>query len=144
MSIPSAEQFWQFSEQHYARPGVADVCLQLQDDYGANVNLLLLLVMLEERGLYIDPAYFLPILRQRAGLFTQWRPLRRQLKAKLSTDDYLALLHHELALECWQQQELIQGLAQIPISTDGGSGLLAYLRLLQVPDAPLWQRKLAA
>ena len=49
MSIPSAEQFWQFSEQHYARPGVADVCLQLQDDYGANVNLLLLLVMLEER-----------------------------------------------------------------------------------------------
>ncbi|WP_227875002.1 TIGR02444 family protein [Oceanisphaera profunda] len=144
MSIPSAEQFWQFSEQHYARAGVADACLQLQDDYGANVNLLLLLVMLEERGLTLDPTHFLPILRQRAGLFNQWRLLRRQLKAKLSTDDYLALLRHELELECWQQQELIQVLGQIPLSTDGGSGLLAYLSLLQVPDAPLWQLKLAA
>ena len=144
MKIPSAEQLWQFSEQHYARPGVAAACLQLQDDYDANVNLLLLLVMLEERGFNTDPTLFLPIVRQRAGLFNQWRQLRRQLKNKLSTDTYLALLRHELELESWQQQELLQVLNQSPPLTDGGSGLLAYLSLLKVTDAPLWQLKLAA
>ena len=144
MKIPSAEQLWQFSEQHYARPGVAAACLQLQDDYDANVNLLLLLVMLEERGFNTDPTLFLPIVRQRAGLFNQWRQLRRQLKDKLSTDTYLALLRHELELESWQQQELLQVLNQSPPLTDGGSGLLAYLSLLKVTDAPLWQLKLAA
>lgn len=143
MILPNAEQFWQFSEQHYARPGVADACLQLQDNYHANVNLLLLLIMLEERGLHADPAHFLPILRQRAGLFNQWRQLRRQLKDKLSTDEYLLLLRHELELEAWQQQELIHALALSPVNADGASGLLAYLSLLKVPEPPLWQLKLA-
>ena len=36
-----AEAFWQFSLSVYARPGVADLCLALQDRAGANVNLLL-------------------------------------------------------------------------------------------------------
>lgn len=144
MTIPSAEQFWHFSEQHYARPGVAAACLQLQDDYNANVNLLLLLVMLEERGLSVNLSQLLPIVRQRAGLFTQWRQVRRQLKETVSTDAYLALLRHELALENWQQQELIAALQQAPPSSAGDSSLLAYLSQLTVPDAPLWQLRLAA
>lgn len=143
MKVPSTEQFWQFSEQHYGRPGVAEACLQLQDDYLANVNLLLLLVMLEERGVSLDPTLLLPMVRQRTGLFNQWRQLRRKLKEKLSTDDYLALLRHELELEYWQQQELIQALALSPPTSDGPSGLLAYLTLLKVPEPPLWQLKLA-
>ena len=138
MKTLSAEQFWQFSKQHYARPGVADACLQLQDDYDANVNLLLLLVMLEERGFNIDPALLLPTVHQRTGLFNQWRSLRRQLKAKLSAKDYLALLHHELELEAWQQQELLHVLATLTPCTDKGGGLLTYLSLLKVPDAPSW------
>lgn len=149
MNIPSAEQFWQFSERHYGRPGVAEACLQLQDDYDANVNLLLLLLMLEERGFSLDPALFLPfilpIAQTRSGMFKQWRQLRRQLKDKLSTDDYLSLLRHELELESWQQQELIQALALLPANnnSDGPSGLLAYLTWLKVPEPPLWQLKLA-
>ena len=148
MNIPSAEQFWQFSEQHYARPGVAEACLLLQEDYDANVNLLLLLLMLEERGFSSDPTLFLPIISLRAGLFQQWRPLRRHLKNKLSEnklsgDDYLRLLHHELELERWQQQELLQALTQSPISSEGPSGLLTYLTLLKVPTPALWQLKLA-
>ncbi len=142
MSLPGAEQFWQFSEQHYARPGVAQACLQLQDEHGANVNLLLLLLMLEERGLGAEPAHFLPLLQQRQGLFSQWRALRRRLKPRLDNDDYLQLLQHELELERWQQQELLQVLAQHP-PRPGSGGLLTYLTLLQVADAPLWQLKLA-
>lgn len=142
MDIPTTEQFWQFSEQHYARPGVAQACLELQDKHGANVNLLLLLIMLEERGLACNPADFAPILEQRAGLFNQWRKLRRQLKEQLHNDDYLALLRHELELEYWQQQELIQLLSQTP-PTAGSGSLLTYLTQLQVEDTHLWQLKLA-
>jgi uncharacterized protein (TIGR02444 family) len=142
MKLPDAEQLWQFSEQHYTRPGVAQACLQLQDEHGANVNLLLLLLMLEERELGADPAHFLPLLQQRQGLFTQWRALRRRLKTRLDKDNYLQLLQHELELERWQQQELLQVLAQHP-PRPGSGCLLTYLTLLQVADAPLWQLKLA-
>jgi uncharacterized protein (TIGR02444 family) len=34
-------EFWDFSLRIYALPGVADECLDLQERYGANVNLLL-------------------------------------------------------------------------------------------------------
>ncbi|WP_243453991.1 TIGR02444 family protein [Oceanisphaera pacifica] len=141
MKIPSAEQFWQFSAQHYARPGVAQACLQLQDEYGANVNLLLLLVMLEAQGLTTQASHFMPLLTSRLSMFEQWRALRRQLKPKLDNDDYLALLQHELNLERWQQQELLQQLALHPPSA-GHGGLLDYLAQLPVPDPPLWQLKL--
>lgn len=38
--------FWRFSLRFYRRPGVADACLRLQDEAGADVNLLLFLLWL--------------------------------------------------------------------------------------------------
>lgn len=38
------ENFWDFSVQHYAKPGVADACLTLQDQHGLDVNLVLLCI----------------------------------------------------------------------------------------------------
>jgi len=35
------ETFWDFSVRTYREPGVADACLALQDEHGADVNLLL-------------------------------------------------------------------------------------------------------
>ncbi|AEY00800.1 hypothetical protein GU3_05215 [Oceanimonas sp. GK1] len=138
----SADELWQFSELHYARPGVAGACIELQDEHGANVNLLLLLLLLEERGLTLNIAPFLPLLEQRRGLFEHWRALRRRLKAQLEADDYAQLLQHELELERWQQQELLLVLASHP-PRPGSGALLTYLNLLPVADAPLWQLKLA-
>jgi uncharacterized protein (TIGR02444 family) len=40
MSSPQ-ENFWQFSNRIYRRPGVADACLDLQNREGADVNLVL-------------------------------------------------------------------------------------------------------
>ncbi|MDH3976922.1 MAG: TIGR02444 family protein [Gammaproteobacteria bacterium] len=36
--------FWDFSLAFYRKPGVADACLYLQDQYGLNVNILLLCI----------------------------------------------------------------------------------------------------
>lgn len=138
----NADELWHFGEQHYGRPGVATACLQLQDEHGANVNLLLLLLLLEERGQSVDVAPFLPVLAARRGMFSHWRNLRRRLKPGLDADDYAQLLQHELELERWQQQELLDVLADQP-PRPGSGALLDYLNVLQVADAPLWQLKLA-
>lgn len=50
-----AEAFWQFSLRLYGRPGVAELCLLLQDGYRANVNLLLLCCWLNR---HLDDADF--------------------------------------------------------------------------------------
>jgi uncharacterized protein (TIGR02444 family) len=39
--VASDNPFWEFSLAVYRRPGVADACLRLQDEAGADVNLLL-------------------------------------------------------------------------------------------------------
>jgi uncharacterized protein (TIGR02444 family) len=41
MSQLSDNPFWDYSLVHYGRPEVARVCLELQEDVGANVNLVL-------------------------------------------------------------------------------------------------------
>ncbi|MCG8546534.1 MAG: TIGR02444 family protein, partial [Alphaproteobacteria bacterium] len=40
MSDPPGNAFWNFSLRAYARPGVADACIRLQDRYGVDVNVL--------------------------------------------------------------------------------------------------------
>lgn len=42
--VQAGSPFWRFSLHLYARPGVADACLALQDRCGADVNLLLFLL----------------------------------------------------------------------------------------------------
>lgn len=44
------EAFWNWSCERYARPGVAEACLSLQDRHGVQVNLMLLGCWLAERG----------------------------------------------------------------------------------------------
>jgi uncharacterized protein (TIGR02444 family) len=46
--------FWRFSVQLYARPGVADACIALQDRETADVNLVLLALWLGGRGHRLD------------------------------------------------------------------------------------------
>ncbi len=41
-SATDAEAFWAFSLEVYAKPQVAELCIALQDEYGFDVNLLLL------------------------------------------------------------------------------------------------------
>lgn len=82
----SPSGLWDFSLRQYARPGVADVCLQLQDEQGANVNLLLWCAWLDARGVILDAAR----LHQARKRICSWdehyviplRQLRRRIKAE--------------------------------------------------------------
>jgi len=46
----SANPFWEFSLDVYARPGVADACIALQDEAGLDVNLILFCLWAAARG----------------------------------------------------------------------------------------------
>jgi len=48
MNDSDAAAFWNYSLRIYARPGVADACISLQDRHGCDVNVLLLCLWLAE------------------------------------------------------------------------------------------------
>ena len=61
----STASFWDFSVGTYRRPGVADACLSLQDRYGLDVNVLLLLLLVRLHARVSDRGGA----RRGAGLF---------------------------------------------------------------------------
>lgn len=69
LELPESE-FWNFSLDVYRRPGVSKLCLDLQDNYGADVNMLLFACWLGHsgRGTVTVSAWRAMILR-----LTKWR-----------------------------------------------------------------------
>lgn len=51
----SENPFWEYSLVYYSQPEVAQCCLEYQDRYGANVNILLLCCWLGSLGVLIKP-----------------------------------------------------------------------------------------
>ncbi|MAA94273.1 MULTISPECIES: TIGR02444 family protein [unclassified Arsukibacterium] len=131
----SAEALWQFSLALY--PKVQPLCLQWQDELGANVNLLLLLCYLEQQQLSIGRQQLQQLqaeLENFSARFT--RPLR-QLRRRVSESGLdtamqqqlkQTLLASELDLERLEQKLLVQhcpALAMQPAQV-----LELYLQLL--------------
>lgn len=134
----AAEQLWQFSLTLY--PKIKQTCLLWQDNYNANVNLLLFLCYLEQNQQYITA----PQLNQLAKslltfntAFTQpIRALRRQAPAQLKQ----ALLDAELVAEQIEQQQLCRDCSSLQ---QGNMTLLeSYLQLLEVPLSGALQQQL--
>jgi len=56
--LSAAETFWEFSLRTYGQPGVAEACLALQDEHGADVNLLLYCCWAGWRSAALDESAF--------------------------------------------------------------------------------------
>lgn len=122
---PEAEatEFWEFSLAAYARPGVADACLSLQDRHGCEVNLLLLCLWLaSSRCLYLRQEdlcgaqqsadapneHLVRPVRVVRRWFKHWS--RDNLDRELSASVYTALKLAELQCERVIQARLVAGL----------------------------------
>ena len=121
------QSLWDFSSTLYARPGVAELCLRLQDDWGADVCLLLAALWLEQRGAAASPER----VAQLETLAQPWqstvtiplRTLRRAWKGAAASDADLTELRSKLAtLELQAERRLLerlQGLAEgWPVTAD--------------------------
>ena len=126
MTQSDAEALWQFAVRTYGQPGVTDACIELQDERGADVNMLLFSVWIGTTRGHLADAEF-----EAAERFSrQWRddvvaPLRsarRWMKSDgctmtgISSDDCLELRdrikNNELAAEKLQLQTLAQLLSE--------------------------------
>jgi uncharacterized protein (TIGR02444 family) len=124
----SAEELWQFSLRLY--PKVKTQCLQLQDELNANVNLLLLLCLLEQRQLSLSCTQLRQLsasLQRFSAQFTQpLRAIRQQTSSSMLTPEQQhqlkqSLLQTELQLEKIEQQLLLQ---HCPPFTDSAAPML--------------------
>jgi uncharacterized protein (TIGR02444 family) len=145
---------WDFSLLHYARTGVADTCLRLQDEHGVNVNLLLWCVWLEQCGLPLDAAR----LRSAQMRIERWdehyvlplRQLRRQMKAEFGVADadielVRARIKQAELLAEQQVQRWLESLVKTwddiyitntnPLSV--GDNLRFYLQQFNVPESTI-------
>lgn len=117
----SRSDFWQFACDCYARPGMQQALLALQDKAAKNVNLCLLLCYLDVLGYTLDQE-IVQRLTDAAEAFDNQvlrpqRAIRQQLKAHHQDyDNYAAmrgaLLNAELTLEQRQQDLLLRVLEQ--------------------------------
>jgi uncharacterized protein (TIGR02444 family) len=131
--ILSSEQFWQYSLSLY--PAIKEVCLQWQDSYGVNINLLLFVLYLDKQQQSLSEAQLQQLedlLQHFSTEVTQSiRALRRTLPSPWLESDMQQplrqqLLNTELAAEKLEQQLLVQQFNRLGLSDD----LLPYSQLL--------------
>lgn len=148
MTTPIFTSLWDFSLAHYAKPLVADTCLQLQDSYGINVNVLLWTLWLENHNKLLTQEKLQLALDAIALWDVNYVQPLRQLRRKMKQDfaDNLVqvadvrdqIKHAELLAEKQEQQWLDNVAQGWPESSSGnltGKNLSLYLQHFQVPLA---------
>ncbi len=138
MGVTDGEGFldsplWAFSVQHYAKRGVRDACLGLQDEDGLDVNIALACLWHERRGGAVLSSDALRGMLDRTDDVRQLvyaiRTSRRTAKTmRLADALHRALLRSELVAENLVQLRLFEHLEHEPCGapTSGSASLQAY------------------
>lgn len=112
------EDFWLYSVNRYGKPGVADACLTLQDQFGINVNLILLYCWCIEynyRPTRAAREALSSTVAQTNPAIEQHRQKRRLTKG---SPDYEAMKQTELEMEAEQQKALVAALCSFDSETE--------------------------
>lgn len=125
--------FWQYSLSVYQRPTVAELCLRLQDEFQADVNMLLCAAWLSSIGQPLTEG----LLYQLSADSYDWqqnclgplRQARRFLKPRAAADTYQAIKRLELEVEAMQQQKIYQRLKHLPLAAANESLLANNLKV---------------
>jgi uncharacterized protein (TIGR02444 family) len=122
---------WRFASDCYCRTGAAEICLHAQDEYAADVNMLLAAAWLAERGTRWESADVIALV----GICAEWRthcllPLRsvrRYLKHKAGADEmYTRAKMLELEAEHQQLQLMESVLGELGESAAGSADILRH------------------
>ena len=145
--------FWRFSLRVYRAPGVQQACLALQDDCGADVNIVLLCGFAGHEGRSLDKRRLRQAIARvgawQSGVIAPVRTARRAIKRDPPPDAQAAqalrkqILALELELEYIEQSMLTNLAAQWPRSVRRGAprdtveaNLRRYLELLGCAGRP--------
>lgn len=149
---PDEAQLWQWSLTLY--PLIKPQCLQWQDQYQANVNLLLLLLYLQRQQRQLTASQLQQLcdaLLPQQQFTCQLRQLRRQLPPYLTETEAgplkQSLLQAELCSEQLEQRLLVQTLPQLNQQSATAAAATAqllplYLQHLQIPLTSALQQQM--
>lgn len=142
MNTWSADAFWDYSIALYSEHCVADICLEAQDKWDADVNILLLCSWLQARGTSINEngwRALLTVSDETQELILQ--PLRKRRRTAKGSDIYEALKQEELEAEKNAQAECTKTIKDhiVPLSKQNNP-LSYYLKFLTIEDADLRQK----
>jgi uncharacterized protein (TIGR02444 family) len=148
--VKNHESLWDFSCAFYARPSVAAYCLQLQDQYGIQVNVLLWCLWLEKRAVLLTE----PMLSRAIATIDPWhknyvlalRKIRRQIKLEVERDQgALRPLKQTISEAELLAEKLV--LTELEIFSndfissqnkpDLGVNLVCYLQFMNTPQAQI-------
>lgn len=128
------ERLWQFSLQYYSVREVKEACLNLQNHFNGNVNLLLLLKWLDEQQVAFQEQDWQTVIEcigRSETLLHSYRELRRKFKLSIPDTLYREALQFELQLEKQQQSDLVDCINSIKlINNDGDPLTQRYCRQL--------------
>ena len=144
---------WQFSVSIYGKPGIESLLLRLQDDFGADVNMLLCAVWLGQQGILIHSSQWQALNQVveswRRECVVPLRSVRRFLKLQHDVEslrEQLKMLG--LEAECYQQALIYQQLLLMDYSewsTEDDAvakNLQAYVQFMGLGDKESLQRVL--
>jgi uncharacterized protein (TIGR02444 family) len=145
-----AAQFVQFALRLYSRPGVAPVCLRLQEECGLNVNCLLLAAWAARQGLAVDETLWEELQRQTAAIReSAVQPIRRlrkqiskdvKLKEELRAPLKRLLLYAEVRAEQAEERVLHERMVDLGRPAVAGAELLAENLHTYAGEHPLVDR----
>lgn len=143
---PEDTPFWQFSGVIYARPGVAEACLDLQDRHGIDVNLLLFCAWAGAQGQRFDGGD-LGLLRSASRpwhdhVVAPLRAARRWLKQQTAVPEDLGETFREEVKALELQAEMLEQLVlyqeiEIASGQSDAAAVAANLKLYLTRFKPL-------
>lgn len=124
---PGGEAFWAFSTALYARPGVEAALLDLQDNSGLEVNLVLFCVYAGSRGQALDPSTIGALQNigevWGRGIVAPLRSARRRLKPLSSDFGPAAALREDVKrVELAAEKAMQEALAELLSDKAAGGG----------------------
>ncbi|BFM22432.1 TIGR02444 family protein [Gilvimarinus japonicus] len=108
---------WDFALELYQQPDIEVQCLQLQDEYGVRIPILLFLCWLDISGKRVEPSTLANVLKETAEWYEQvvvpLRGARRWIKSQAPLDESQSqcrgqIKAAELAAERWEIQQLAE------------------------------------
>ncbi|WP_286829810.1 MULTISPECIES: TIGR02444 family protein [Kordiimonas] len=142
---PSPDDFWDFTCRTYSHASMQEACLDAQDSLGADVNLLLLCLWMDDHG--VRPvADDWDLLMEAASWWQEEKlaPLRMARRALKGQDGYEDAKAEELEAEQQEQRALLKCLTKPPLKSsharDVWPCVSSYLQIcgakLKAPNMP--------
>lgn len=132
-----AADFWDYSLRYYGMPQVKEVCLYLQNNFGFNVNLILLSGYADKQQVMLEKIHWDRLSQVSETIISDVTAIREQrckVDKTLNPQKYKGLLAQEITLERKHQSILIECVNEFDLKPTTDSNMLSMQRYFDNPN----------